>query len=118
MSQSDRTIQDTLEELGGGEVLNAADNELRQVVRAVRETRRQGSLSINIKVKPNGEEAVMLEAKVDGKPPVKALPETTFFANRDGELLNRPPEQQDLIEKSREVPDSSADSRNRIRSVT
>lgn len=113
--QSERTIQDTLEELGGGEVLSALDAELQSVVRAVRDTRRQGTVSVSLKIKPNGQEAVMIEVKVDGKPPIKALPETTFFARQSGELLNRPPEQQDMLSQARDVPD---DSRNRIRSVS
>lgn len=113
--EEDRSIVETLEELGGGEVLSATEKELQQVVRAVRETRKQGTVNISIKVKPNGEEAVMLESKVEGKPPVKPLPETSFYADRQGNLGRRPPEQQDLVEHAREAPQPN---RNNVRSIT
>lgn len=104
MSDSDeRTITEIFEDLGHGQTALELERQLQNVVRAVRETAKVGTVSLKMKIKPNGEEAVSILSEVDSKAPVKPLGESSFYANSKGHLGKRPPGQTDMFDDARDV---------------
>lgn len=72
--------------------------ELQKVVKAVRETGRKGTLTLNIDVAlmKGHEDAVQVSTKVNAKPPVADRAQTVMFSTYDGDLLRDDPVQQSL----------------------
>lgn len=82
-----RPFPDVVRELAGGTVLDEATQELSRLVAAVISTRKAGSMTLKIDVKPNGEISVKATGAVTAKVPKGEVGETIFFAkvNEDGE---------------------------------
>lgn len=91
-----RQFTDVLGDLAGGEISSELTAALAEVVAAVRETRKVGSLALNIKVRPNGEDTVMVTADIKPKVPEPARGDTLFFTTTDGSLRRDDPQQRDL----------------------
>lgn len=70
--------------------------ELQDVVLAVRRTEKPGTLTLNIKVSPNGDAMVELDATVNTKKPAGSVGKALFFPAEDGTLLRRDPKQSEM----------------------
>lgn len=90
-----RPFADVLRELSGGETYDELTTRLGGLVTAVMETRRRGTLSINLTVKPNGDAGVIVTDEIKSKLPEKNCGETVFFVT-GGSLIRNDPRQQDL----------------------
>lgn len=100
-----RPFTDVLGELENGYLLKEITAKVYEIVRAVRETRKPGSLKLAIKITPTGRGSVELDAKIDGAVPEHDRPTTTFFMSPDGTLLRNDPNQPRL--PLREVMDDN-----------
>lgn len=91
-----RPFADILRELGGGGVYDDLTAGLAEIVAAVQETRKVGELSIKLKIKPNGENSVMVSEEIKTKVPQATRGDTLFFTTSSGSLVRQDPRQQDL----------------------
>lgn len=91
-----RPFADVLRELSGGNTYEELTSALAEVVEAVIETRKSGSISISLSIKPNGDGAVMITDDIKTKVPQPARGTTVFFATSGGSLVRQDPRQQDL----------------------
>jgi hypothetical protein len=90
-----RPITDVLRDIRKGRVVDAASEQLAEVVRGVLDTTKKGELTIKLSVSPQGkgDNAVIVGAKVSSKVPQADLPDALFFADLDGDLLRDDPTQ-------------------------
>lgn len=88
-----RPFTDVLRDIRKGRVVDAAGEELAEVVRAVLDTTKPGELTLKLTVKPQGkgDNAVIVSAKLSAKVPQADLPDALFFADLDGDLLRDDP---------------------------
>lgn len=91
-----RPFADVIRDLAGGRVYDDLTSQLGEVVTAVVETGKAGSLTLKIDVKPNGEGSVRVLADVKPKVPTPVLGETLFFATSSGSLVRNDPRQAEL----------------------
>lgn len=99
-----RAFADVLRDLAGGTTYEELGTRLTEVVQAVMETRKTGSLTIALKVKPNGESSVIITDEIKSKIPEGTRGETLFFATSAGTLVRDDPRQEKLPLRS--VPDA------------
>lgn len=94
-----RPFTDVLRDIRKGRVVEAASDELAEVVKAVLDTAKPGELTLKLKVTPQGkgDNAVIVSAEVKSKRPVAKLPDALFFADLDGDLLRDDPTQQRIF---------------------
>lgn len=86
-----RTIQD----IRDGQLLNLLNDKLAEVIASVNETGKSGTLTLTLKVKPNGEDALTISSDVKAKTPEPAVGDAIFFT--DGQnLFRRNPRQADI----------------------
>lgn len=103
-----RPFTDVLRDIRKGRVVEAAGEELAEVVRAVLDTNKGGEFTLKLSIKPNGrgDNAVIVGAKISAKVPQADLPDALFYADLDGDLLRDDPTQQRMFaEASVEVID-------------
>ena len=91
-----RPFADVLRELGAGATYEDLTAKLAEVVEAVVETRKQGTISIALKVKPNGDGSVMIADEIKVKVPEAPRGDSVFFVTSGGSLVRQDPRQQDL----------------------
>lgn len=91
-----RPFADVLRELGGGSVYDDLTAQLAEVVDGVNQTRKVGEISIKLKIKPNGENSVMVSSEVKAKVPEPPRGDTVFFTTASGSLVRQDPRQADL----------------------
>lgn len=87
-----------LQDLRKGQALDEVSEKMDELVRAVRETGKAGSLTLNIKVKPAGKgdgTTVLVEDDVKSKPPQHSR-EAIFFSTQKGRLTRDNPNQRTL----------------------
>lgn len=87
-----KPFTDVIGELEGGDVLRELTAKLYEVGRAVRDTRKDGSLTLNVKVSPTGK-SFLVDAKIVAKVPEHDRPSTTFFMTPEGTLMRNDPNQ-------------------------
>ncbi len=104
MNIKGKPLTDTLGELQNGQFLGEATEEIYNVIAAVMETRKAGSLTIKLDFKPTGRDVVSVAATFSSKKPEEGRPETTFFVAADGSLQRKDPKQQDLPLREVEMP--------------
>lgn len=92
MGTNGKPFTDTLGELENGALLRELTEEVHNIVHAVNETRKAGSLTVKFKFTPTGRSVVVL-ADYDAKVPQHDRPVTSFFTTRDGTLLRDDPNQ-------------------------
>lgn len=97
-----KPFSDVLGELEGGDVLRELTTKLYEVGRAVRETRKDGTIQLSIKISPTGKSFVV-DAKIAAKVPEHDRPTTAFFMTPEGTLMRNDPDQPRL--PLREVAD-------------
>lgn len=90
-----RPFTDVLRDIRKGAVVEAASEQLAEVVRAVLDTNKSGEMTLKLSVKLNGrsDNAVIMSAKLSAKVPQPDLPDALFFADLDGDLLRDDPTQ-------------------------
>lgn len=98
-----KPFTDVLGELEGGYLLRELTSKVYEVVNATRETRKPGTIKLNIKISPTGKGSVELDAKIDATIPEHDRPTTTFFVTPEGTLMRNDPNQPRL--PLREVAD-------------
>jgi hypothetical protein len=88
----------TLQFLERGMLNEELSEELAGIVKAVRETGRKGTLTLNIDVAmmKGHEDAVQVSAKINAKAPKADRAQTVMFSTYDGDLLRDDPVQHNL----------------------
>lgn len=99
-----KSITDVMGEAENGQFITDLTDELYDVVKAVMEQRKPGTISINLAFIPTGR-SVAVAASFKGKKPEEPRPSTTFFVSDDGALMRDDPRQPKL--PLREVVDNS-----------
>lgn len=97
---STRPFFDTLREIRRGQILEDAADELAKAVRAVDETGKPASLTIQLTIKPasKAQGAYVITDKVRAKLPELPVGETILFGTPEGNLQARDPRQPELPE--------------------
>jgi hypothetical protein len=88
-----KPFTDTLGEIEGGRFLREATEQVREIVLAVMETRKKGSMTLKFAFTPTGKGAVEIDAKLDAKVPEHDRTTTTFFTTPEGTLMRDDPAQ-------------------------
>lgn len=94
-----RLITDILREYRNGRAADVASQKLAELVQAVDETGKAGSLTITFKVKPEkgGGSQKTIACDVKAKMPDTDLPEAVFFSDGDGSLHRADPQQREMF---------------------
>ncbi len=108
-----KPFSDVLGELEGGDVLRELTDKLYEVGRAVRDTRKGGTITLNVSISPTGK-SFIVDAKVSAKIPEHDRPSTTFFMTPEGTLMRNDPNQPRL--PLREVVDEQTGELRTVRS--
>jgi hypothetical protein len=93
-----RLITDVLRDIRKGRPVEEASMALADVVRAVDETGKEGSVTIVLKVKPakhGGPEKTLL-AEVKAKKPIAEIAPAVFFSDAEGDLFRIDPRQEEM----------------------
>lgn len=95
----------TVADLDDGEVLAQLTTELCDLIKAVTKTNKVGTLTLRLKVKPDGRK-VEVTADVSSKQPRPATGTSLFFADDDGNLHREDPKQPALrgLEQKKPTP--------------
>lgn len=93
-----RLITDVLRDIRKGRPVEEATMALADVVRAVDETGKEGSVTIVLKVKPakHGGPEKTLVAEVKAKKPIAEIAPAVFFSDSDGDLHRVDPAQETM----------------------
>lgn len=91
-----RPITDTLRHLGAGVMLDDASEKLADLVKAVDETGKPGSITIKINLRRATAGALAVTHDVTVKKPPEPKVETLLFPTVEGNLLTSDPRQQSL----------------------
>lgn len=94
-----RPITDVLREYRNGRAADVASQRLAELVQAVDETGKAGSLTITFKVKPEkgGGSQKTIACDVKSKIPEIDLPEAVFFSDAEGSLHRADPHQREMF---------------------
>ncbi len=93
-----RLITDILRDIRRGAPVEEATNALADVVRAVDETGKEGSVTIILKIKPakhGGPEKTII-AEVKAKKPLSEIAPAVFFSDAEGDLHRVDPRQEEM----------------------
>lgn len=85
-----------MEQYGLGEFLPRLHDHQAKIIPAVRQTGKQGELTIKIKWKPSGQKGIVVTASFTPKPPVKGIPDVEMFVTEDNKLTENDPDQMRL----------------------
>jgi hypothetical protein len=91
-----RLITDIMRDVKKGRLVEEATAALAEVVRAVDELGKAGSVSITITVKPGDGNEKTLVATLGVKKPAREIPPAIFFSDADGDLHRSDPAQSEL----------------------
>lgn len=94
-----RLITDILREYRNGRAADVASQKMAELVQAVDETGKAGSLTITFKVKPEkgGGSQKTVACDVKTKMPEADLPEAVFFSDGEGALHRSDPQQREMF---------------------
>lgn len=107
-----RSIVDILREVDRGRVVDSFSDTMAELVQAVRETGKQGKITLSLTVKPEGE-AFTVSADVKATmPPPKRNP-SIFFARDDGSLTREHPQGDFEFKGPQAVPAGQADTQTK-----
>ena len=106
-----RLITDILREIRRGRPVDQASRLLAELVRAVDETSKPGTLTITLTVKPakGGGSQKHILAVVKVKKPEGDIPEAVFFSDPGGDLHRSDPEQSELFTEASSKPTGDVD---------
>lgn len=99
-----RQFAETLRDLTGDQYQEMTDG-LAEVVRAAMETGKTGAITVTLKIKPTGGNAVQAECDIKTKVPAKPKPPTIFFVANEDSLVRQDPNQMRLPLKPAAVDD-------------
>lgn len=93
-----RLITDVLRDIRKGRPVEEATLALADVVRAVDETGKEGSVTITLKIKPakHGGPEKTLVAEVKAKKPISEIAPAVFFSDAEGDLHRFDPRQEEM----------------------
>lgn len=94
-----RPITDVLRDIRRGRAVEQATRLLAEVVRAVDETGKPGTVTLTLTVKPEkgGGSQKTLLCSVKHKKPEADIPEAVFFSDEDGDLHRSDPHQSEMF---------------------
>lgn len=97
-----RLITDILREYRNGRAADVASQKLAELVQAVDETGKGGTLTITFKVKPEkgGGSQKTIACEVKAKMPDLDLPEAVFFSDGEGSLHRSDPQQREMFKEA------------------
>lgn len=97
-----RLITDILREYRNGRAADLASRKLAELVQAVDETGKAGTLTITFKVKPEkgGGSQKTIACEIKAKPPETDLPEAVFFSDEEGALHRADPKQSEMFREA------------------
>lgn len=95
-----RSFTDIIADLSGGATFHELTDQLADLTRAVAETRRSGTLTLKLKLEPNGDLGIKITDEVAIKRPQPSRGTSLFFTTPDGDLLRRDPRQSDMFPKA------------------
>ncbi|MGY6704915.1 hypothetical protein [Roseinatronobacter sp.] len=98
MPKDELNFLEFLQSFRRGELLREANDQLEDLIRAVKDTGSKGSLTISLPFKINDAGQLECLPRVDSKPPRRALGTGIYFATDDGQLTRRDPDQSDWVE--------------------
>lgn len=102
-----RPVTDILRDIRKGRVVDDATAKLQRVVESVLETKKPGTLTIQLTVKPqkNDDEQVIIVSTVKAKTPEMDLPDAVFFVDEDDgfNLIRDDPKQRELFVEAEAV---------------
>jgi len=101
-----KPFTDTLGEIANGEALNELTAATYEIIEAVMDTRKPGSISFTINFNPTGKGSIEATAKIANKVPEHDKPTTTFFVGKDFSLQRSDPNQPRLPLREVEVPNN------------
>lgn len=81
-----------LQQIDAGGALDAIDEQLAEVLEAVRNTGKKGSLQVSLIIAPNGR-GYEVTAKVAAKAPELDFGKSFFFTDANGHLSRTPPQE-------------------------
>lgn len=87
-----------LEKMNGGSTLQRLNEQLTDVVKAVSETNKQGTLTLKLKISPNGDNGITIEEDVATKLPQPSSGKSLFFTDGTGDLLRSDPRQSEMFQ--------------------
>lgn len=82
-----------LQDLRRGRALTEAQTKLREVVKAVHETRKPGTLTIKLTISPGKGNEIEIDDRTKPEIPEANHSKTMFFADADGNVLEDDPQQ-------------------------
>ena len=83
---------DALRQIDAGSALASIDEQLIEVLKAVRETGKKGAVAVSIAVQPNGDRGFEVTANVTAKAPQHSFGRSFFYTDRNGHLTRTPPD--------------------------
>lgn len=94
-----KPITDVMREIRKGRIVDKASEMLADVVHAVDETGKAGSITIKLTVKPEkgGGSQKTISAKLTATKPEEDLPEAIFFSDTEGTLHRNDPDQREMF---------------------
>jgi len=97
-----RPITDILREIRRGRAVDQATRMLTEVVRAVDETGKAGTVTITLTVKPEkgGGSQKTIGVAVKAKKPEADIPEAVFFSDPEGDLHRSDPTQEEMFSEA------------------
>lgn len=93
-----RLFTDILRDIRKGRPVEEATMVLADVVRAVDETGKEGSVTVTLKIKPSkhgGPEKTLI-CEVKAKKPIAEIAPAVFFSDKDGDLQRFDPRQEEM----------------------
>lgn len=91
-----RPFQDVLAEVDGGLLLETLTKKLAEVTAGVLDVEKNGTLTLKLSIKPNGDGKVMIDSDITAKSPNQPISTSVFFASVDGALTRHNPAQEAL----------------------
>ena len=82
----------------GGQVIETADQQLREVIAQVQRTGKKGTVGVTLNITANGELGLKVSAKVSAKAPEVDFGESFYFADRQGDLSRTSPDFTEQLE--------------------
>lgn len=98
MPKDELNFLEFLQSFRRGELLREANDQLEDMIRAVKDTGNKGSLTISLPFKINDAGQLECLPRVDSKLPRRALGTGIYFATDDGQLTRRDPDQVDMFD--------------------
>lgn len=101
-----KPLTDVLGEIENGTFLHEVTEATYNIIAAVMETRKAGSLKLALKFTPTGKGTVNVDATFDSSEPEHDRPTTTFFVGKDLSLQRHDPNQPRLPLREVDTPNN------------